>query len=107
MVCSICLEDIQRGQAVHLSCCKNTFCPECLFKWFAMRPSCPLCRSESFCFRGAVRPGKQPERVVPVKEALRLAAAGTVLAPLILASSPVQGPELLFLVFFAALLRHN
>lgn len=41
MECAICLQEIDFPKKV--SCCKNSFCSDCLQKWLRIRNSCPLC----------------------------------------------------------------
>jgi Ring finger domain len=44
--CSICLCDITIGNKSAILNCKHSFHHPCIFEWFRINPSCPLCRAE-------------------------------------------------------------
>lgn len=104
MVCCVCLETISKRHAVTLDCCNNRFCPECLFDWFHRKVSCPLCRAEKFNIYGCVERSRlQREAMFPLRYAIRIAVAGSVLFPILLQLTPAHGPVFVFLIIFSVL----
>lgn len=104
MVCCVCLETISNRHMVVLNCCRNIFCPECLFTWFQRQVSCPLCRAEKFELHGRVGRSRVPRKLLfPFRRAVRVAVVCSVLSPLLLQLTPVHGPVFIFLVIFSML----
>lgn len=99
------MEGVDKIHIIRLDCCKNEYCPECLFAWFGKQFSCPLCRAHRFSFRGKVGRVARTRSPMPVKEAVRLAVAGSVLIPIVLNANPAQGPMLVFLILFAIFVK--
>ena len=44
--CSICMEQYEINQKIYRTNCHHHFCIDCLQKWFSVKNSCPMCRTE-------------------------------------------------------------
>ncbi|MCL7033607.1 hypothetical protein MKW94_019180 [Papaver nudicaule] len=44
-VCSVCLQDLNGGEAVVLKC-SHTFHEKCMSEWSKRKPNCPMCRHD-------------------------------------------------------------
>ena len=47
-VCSICLEDFEKGNSVTKLKCNHYFCTNCIAKWFSSSAMCPTCRRKYY-----------------------------------------------------------
>lgn len=54
VLCAVCLEDVQRGEAVRqLPACGHLFHKDCIDMWLHSHTTCPLCRCELLSRRSA------------------------------------------------------
>ena len=47
-VCSICLEDFEKGNSVTKLKCNHHYCTSCITKWFSSSAMCPTCRRKYY-----------------------------------------------------------
>lgn len=44
--CSICLEDIEKGEMISLLKCNHVLHPKCISEWVKVKLRCPMCRGQ-------------------------------------------------------------
>lgn len=54
--CCICYCKVKKSFYIELLCCKHShYCTNCIFLWWSNgNINCPLCRSDSFDFKGSI-----------------------------------------------------
>lgn len=45
-VCAICTETVEAHDRISEIPCGHVFHPDCIRKWLAIRPTCPICRKQ-------------------------------------------------------------
>ena len=70
--CSVCIENIKKGQDQQLLNCGHKFCASCINKWLERNASCPICRTPVYNQSMNQPPRQQHMRMTPQQEALAI-----------------------------------